>query len=381
MTVRAVIRPAFIAPALCLLYALTLVLLANDPFVLVTVGEAFAPPELRDHSYSPAGYDGQFTYYLARYGLDARPYLDVPAYRAQRILLPFVARLLSSGEPATLIWLLLCLNAGGLALGTYCLERLLEGRLASRWFALSAALSLGMFGGVRMATTEPFAYGLAVAGLYLADRRHWWSAGAMFAFAALARETTLLFPVAFTVALFVSRVPPNIAGAARMLLPSCVTFLVWQVALYKTYGTFGVGSGGADTTGFEWVPFGGYVRPIWESLARGDAAAATAVASLMGAFVVYPAIWSLRQIGGRLRQVGAWSLAEWLLLLHVLVISLAPASTFAEPLGMLRLITGFQIAVVLVAAEHRRSHALRYSLLWGCTTIVLVTADLHSVLR
>jgi hypothetical protein len=356
-------------------------MLTKDAFVLVTVGEVFAPPELRDHSYSPSGYDGQFTYYLARYGLDARPYLDVPAYRAQRILLPFVARFLSVGEPATLIWLLLLLNAGGLALGTYCLERLLASRLASPWFALSVALSLGMFGGVRMMTTEPLAYGLAVAGLYLADRRHWGSAGATFAFAVLARETTLLFPVSCAFTLFVGRGRRQIGGAARMLLLPCVAFLLWQVVLYRTYGAFGVGSGGTDTTGFELVPFGGYVRPIWESVARGDVAAATAVAALMGAFVVYPVVWSLRQIAGRLRQVRGWSLAEWLLLVHVLVICLAPASTFAEPLGMLRLITGFQIAVVLVAAERQLTHALRYSLLWACTIIVLVTADLHSVLR
>jgi hypothetical protein len=166
-----------------------------------------------------------------------------------------------------------------------------------------------------------------------------------------------------------------------MLLLPCVTILLWQVVLYRRYGAFGVGSGGIDTTGFELVPLWGYARPIWESVARGDVAAATAVATLMGAFVVYPVIWSLRQIAGRLRHVRGWSLAEWLLLVHVLVICLAPASTFAEPLGMLRLITGFQMAVVLVAAERQLTHALRYSLLWSCTTIVLVTADLHSVLR
>src|SRR4051812_40184986 len=44
------------------------------------------------------GYDGQFTYYIARDLLDAKPNLDVPAYRFQRILHPLMVRLLSLGQ-------------------------------------------------------------------------------------------------------------------------------------------------------------------------------------------------------------------------------------------------------------------------------------------
>ena len=375
---RSPLGPALIASALSALYCVALAVLAGDPFILVTPGEQFAPPDLRDHLYSSSGYDGQFTFYLARHGLESGPYLDLPAYRAQRMLLPFIARLLWHGGDAPLIWILVLVNAAGLFGATWCLAWLLERRQANRWFAFSVALSLGMFGAVRMGTSEPLAFGFALAGLALADGRRWGAAGIGFALAALARETTLLFPLACAAALLSQR--REWSRAARVLLPSVLAFLGWQLVLYQTFDAVGAGSGGADSTGFEWVPLWGFVGPLVRLIGLGDPARAAVLAMLMGAFVVFPAMWALLRIPSIRRHPNSWSHADWLLLAHLAVILSAPASTFTEPLGMLRLVTGFQVAFVLCAAEQRLGPALRYSLFWVATLLVLVSPDLHRVL-
>jgi hypothetical protein len=378
---RSLVGPAPVGAALCLLYSLALVLVAKDPFVLVTLGERFAPPELHEHLYSPSGYDGQFTFYLARYGLESEPYLDVPAYRAQRMLLPMAARGLWRGDPAGLVWVLLLLNVSGVAIGTWSLDRLLRRRFANRWFALGVALSLGMFGGVRMTTTEPLAFGLALAGLDFTDRGRWRAAGVAFALAALARETTLLFPVSCALALLAQGGRRHAGPAAFVLVPACAAFFVWQLVLYGTYGAFGVGSGGAHATGFELVPVWGYVGPIVRLLRSGDPGSAAAVAVLMGAFVLFPVFWALMRLLQPRGGSGAWQITHWLLFLHGATILFIPASTFTEPLGMFRFIVGFQIALVLFAAEARLVHALKYSLLWASTSCVVLAVDLHAVFK
>jgi hypothetical protein len=378
---RSFVGPALVGAALCLLYSLAVVLVAKDPFVLVTLGDRFAPPELRDRLYSASGYDGQFTFYLARYGLESEPYLDVPAYRAQRILLPVTARVLWRGDPAGLVWVLLLLNVSGVAIGTWFLDGLLRRRFASRWFALGVVLSLGMLGGARMTTTEPFAFGLALAGLDFTDRGRWRAAGVAFALAALARETTVLFPAACALALWTQGGRRRAGPAGLVLVPACVAFLVWQLVLYGTYGAFGVGSGGAHATGFELVPLWGYVGPIVRLLRAGDVASAAVVAVLMGAFVLFPVFWALLRLLRPRSGSGSWPIAHWLLLLHGATILFIPASTFTEPLGMFRFIVGFQVALVLYAAEAQLVHALKYSLLWASTSCVVLAVDLHTVFR
>jgi hypothetical protein len=95
-------------PALVvLLVALLLVASAiwkegGDPLALARIGTRFSQGE----PGGSEGYDGQFVYYIAR---DPSPqrvasYLDVPAYRYQRILLPVLARLLAAGNPAGIPW-------------------------------------------------------------------------------------------------------------------------------------------------------------------------------------------------------------------------------------------------------------------------------------
>lgn len=384
-----ILRPAFIAPLLCLIYVLAIVNVYRDPLVLVTIGSDFAPPELDAHEYTARGYDGEFVYFLARYGLASEPYLDVPAYRAQRILLPVLGGILAFGQTPLLVWSLLIVNLVALGAGTYLLEELLEAHKARRWIALGFGLSLGMFGAARLTTTETLAYALALGGLYLMERNRWQWAALVFALALLSKETTIFFPAAYGVYLLYQRriTQPFIFGAIVL-----VPFILWQLVLFRTFGSFGLGSGGGGATGFELIPFMGYIGLIIEPIRAGNDSAAIVLGLLMGVFVMLPTLWAFAQVIADTRytlQVRAgkkpkstirgWSLMTWLLLTNIAIIPFVPLSTFAEPLGMLRFIVGMQIMIILYAAERRQKRALGYSTFWLVTSFLVIVSDFAAV--
>ncbi|MDQ7034123.1 MAG: hypothetical protein Q9P01_04610 [Anaerolineae bacterium] len=383
------LRPAFIAPLLCLIYVLAVVNVYDDALAIVTIGSEFAPEELENNEYTEKGYDGQFVYYLARYGIDSEAYIDVPSYRAQRILLPVLGRIVSFGQDSLLVWALLLVNLIALGGGTVLLEKLLVEHKANRWIALGFALSLGMFGAARLITTETLAYALALGGIYLMRHNRWRWAAVIFALSVLSKEMTLFFPAAYGVYLLYQRkIPQAFIFGAIVLLP----FIIWQGILYNAFGSFGIGSGGAGTTGFAIVPFMGFIRLIIEPIRAGNTSAAIVLGLLMGMFVMLPTVWALWQVVADTRytlQVRAgnkpestirgWSLMTWHLLTNIVIIPFVPLSTFAEPLGMLRFIVGMQIMVILYAAARRKKRALSYSTFWFVTSFLVIVSDFAAV--
>src|SRR5690606_15507377 len=129
----------------------------GSPLALVTLGTRFSDGDLQGET-GTEGYDGQFVYYIARDPGDAERFLDVPAYRFQRILLPILGRVLAFGQNDLLPWSLLLVNLVALAAGTYTLEHLLEQYGTSRWYALGYGLSLPALGAARLSLPEPLAY-------------------------------------------------------------------------------------------------------------------------------------------------------------------------------------------------------------------------------
>src|SRR5690606_40616249 len=83
----------------------------GSPLALVTLGTRFSDGDLQGET-GTEGYDGQFVYYIARDPGDAERFLDVPAYRFQRILLPILGRVLAFGQNDLLPWSLLLINLG-----------------------------------------------------------------------------------------------------------------------------------------------------------------------------------------------------------------------------------------------------------------------------
>ncbi len=81
----------------------------GDPLSLARLGTRYSQGDPNGSE----GYDGQFSYYIARNPDPAEllPFLDVPAYRYQRILLPLLARFLSLGNVEIIPWMLAGLTA------------------------------------------------------------------------------------------------------------------------------------------------------------------------------------------------------------------------------------------------------------------------------
>lgn len=372
---RRVLVPWIVIPVLAIVYGLFVISRYGNTAALVTPGLAYAPPELADHLYSEEGYDGQFTYNIARYGWDAAPLIDLPAYRMQRILLPALARPFARW-PTLLPVALFAINIIALGVGTWALEQLLVARRVSRWYAIGIMASLGMLGAARLNTAEPLAYALVIGGLLLCDRQQWARAALLFALAALAKETTLIIPFAVGLYHLVRRDWKNaILGGLIALIP----FIAWQVVLYTQFGAWGAGSGGAMATPFEIVPFMGIIRILIENpdkLPFGQILTRFVVLMIIIApFVLLPVIWSLWRVWQD-RRLAQTSLTWWPLFTTAALMLFVPFSTYREWLGILRFIVGLQIALVLYAAERRQRRALLYSTLWAFTTIIAVWGDI-----
>jgi hypothetical protein len=347
------LRPWHVVLGACLVYLLIVFAAYRNPLEFVWPGSRFDPTI---YSRDVEGYDGQFAYYIARDLGGAAKYLDVPAYRYQRIVYPLLAWALSlGGQPALLPWVMVIINLIALSAGTALLERLLVQEKVSRWYALSYGLFAGVFVAVRFSTNEPLAYGLVLGALVAARRGSIRAFAALLAVAILTKETTLFFGIGYGLYFIFQR---RWLAALLLGIATSLPFLIWQVALNGAFGTFGVGSGGAMATPFEVLPFNG----IWRAAAYGPQVfIVTALVAVPGALI--PTLWALWRTG---RDVIAnrHDAYTFLLLANAIIMPFVPFSTYREPFGILRFMPGLVIGVLLYAARRRVWRALRYSLLW-----------------
>jgi hypothetical protein len=358
--VRQSLRAWHIVGLVTLVYiALTLWRYGGDPMRFALVGSRY-DPGLPGGTW---GYDGQFAYQIARDPMGASRFLDVPAYRYQRLLYPLMARALAMGQQRLIPWTLVVVNWLALVAGTWFTESILTGRGVSRWYALSYGLFGGLVMAVRLDLTEPLAYALAQAAVLGYERGRMRNAAGLLALAALAKETTLLVAAGFLLSFVLSRRWRNLIEWAVIV---GVPFVVLQVFLRVWLGAWGIGSGGALATPFEWIPY----RGLW-SLAVVNGRAFALIALIVAPMALLPAlaafVATLRDVAQR--QVHP---LVCILLVNALVIPFTPQSTIREPLGMLRLIVGLVAAVIAWGAYHRSRRALNFSLFWIATLVLAV---------
>jgi hypothetical protein len=356
------LRPWMVVTVLCVLYvALVLIRNNGDPLALVTIGTRFSEG-IADGS---EGYDGQFVYYIAHDPNNAAAFLDVPAYRFQRILLPALGRALALGQEALIPWTLLLINVVSLAAGTWLLEQLLIQHKVSRWYALTYGLTVGIFASVRLSLSEPLAYALVLGGIALANRDKWLLSAVVFALAAVAKETTLFFVVGYGLyLLMLRRWRTALLFGTIALLP----IAIWQLVLRNSLGTFGIGSGGALATSFEMIPFAGVARILTDTPPESRAALLVIFGAILIPFVIVPTLWALWRCWADW-QDGKWSVYTWLLFSNAIIMLFVPFSTYREWLGILRFIIGLQIAVILYGAERQQRRVLLNSTIWIVTIL------------
>jgi hypothetical protein len=181
--------------------------------------------------------------------------------------------------------------------------------------------------------------------------------------AALAKETTLFFVAGYGLYLLVGqRWLRAIMFGSVAVLP----FVLWQLVLRSTLGSFGIGSGGAKATSFEIIPFAGVARILTDSPPETRMALTLIFGAILIPFVLVPTCWALWRcwVDGR---KNSWTAYTYLLFANAAIMPFVPFSTYSEYLGILRFIIGLQIAVILYAAEGKRTRALRNSTIWIVT--------------
>lgn len=285
------------------------------------------------------GYDGQFAYYIARDQLDALPYLDVPAWRFQRMLYPTLAFLISLGQPSLVPWALVAINVVVISISTHLLSRLLARHGSSPYLALLLPLWMGQVFALRADLNEPLALMLGSLALWWFERDRPMLAATALAFGGLAKEVALLFVPAMVLVLALDK---RWRLALRFGLVAVLPYVMIQVVLYCW-----IGSTGLDhlTSRYELAPLYGYLftQPL---LAR----------VYLICFIALPAAVLTGMAVYRLRQ-DRRSLYGWMLLVHGVFIVFLPRKTTADVLAVFRLTTGLVIAAQLFCATYRLRRA------------------------
>jgi hypothetical protein len=379
--VRRRLRPWMVVLLAALAYVgLTLARHSGDPLAFALVGTRYS--QLNPQG-SP-GYDGQFAYYIARDPGGGWRHCDVPAYRYQRILYPLLAWVLALGQPEAVGWTLVVLNVAALAGGTYFTEQLLAARGVSRWYALVYGLYGGLVAGLRLDLTEPLAYGLVQAGLWvwedcrlqIADcrfqvvGRNSLLATGLFALAALAKETALIAVAGLLLYLALEH---RWREAVKLGLGTGLPFAAWQCVLWVWMGSPGVGAGGAMATSFEWLPFAGLLR-----VATVSWPAFWLLLAIEGPLFVLPAIWALA-VSARDLLRGQRHPWVTVLLAQAAPLPFLPFSTWREPLAMARLAAGLVAVTLLYGALRRSRRVLTFCLIWLATLALLANESVLPV--
>jgi hypothetical protein len=340
--------PLLLVVVAYLAFTLTaLALHGGDPGWFVWEGERYAQLEPGGRT----GYDGQFILSIAREGWNAIPHLDTPAYRLQRILLPLTVRVAALGQAPAMPWAVLVINFGAIAATTAMLAYWLAGQRLHPGYALAYAFFIGTLMAYSRDLTEPLALCLAAAGALLwCQERRPWALGA-WALAALAKETTLLFPIGAG-AVMLYRGSIKVAAATAF---SALPFVAWQGVLKVRLDALPLVSGPS----LELVPLRGILSQLTLEPGRLSAFALVGLPALA---LFFMGLWLLRHQGVQLAVV-------WLLL-NALFALLMPADVYDHIMHAGRNAAGMVLALVFALPYLRRPLRMLVLVVWTLPTVV-----------
>ncbi len=346
------IKPWIIILAFTVGYCIfTLAKNAWDPMSFVMIGKQFDPA----NGVLEIGYDGQFAYQIAKDPANAALYLDVPAYRYQRILYPLLAHLLSLGNDHAIPWVLIAINVISIVLGTLATEKLLADHGFSRWYALAYGGFAGFLLSLRLDLTEPLAFALVQWGVLLMDRKKLWQSLPLFALAALCRELALFFTFASFIFLFVNGQKwKSLLWGFGAVLP----FGLWQVFLRIWLGNWGIKSGGFFSSPFEIIPY----RGVWGYHDKESylfvflTLMVVCISLLPSAAAIFTSV--------RMLFKGRFGLGVFILLLNAIIFPFLPTSNILNLPGLVRMTIGLMVACLDFGAIESSKRALIYSQIW-----------------
>ncbi|MBL8093711.1 MAG: hypothetical protein JNL73_06045 [Anaerolineales bacterium] len=274
-----------------------------DPLWFAWIGERYSDLE----PGGDTGYDGQFVYYIARYGLDSLSHLDNPAYRLQRIGYPLAVWALSAGQPALMPWVMIAINLAAIVVTTRLLSVWLSSQGLSAWYSLLYAGYVGTFMAFSRDLTEPLAFALVAAGILAWLRRRVGWAVVWLACAALTKEITLLVVFGIVAVEILER---HFRTAVVVSL-AVVPLALWELALYALTGVVAFRSGPT----LEWIPLAGIIPILTPDPGRW----------MVLAFVSLPALAALVRSGVGVLHERPHGFVWWTVLFNALFAVLMPS--------------------------------------------------------
>lgn len=201
----------------------------------IHAGDYFTKPEKNPmpiqvipNSY---GYDGQFYYRIALNPFSIRDTdygitMDVPRYRFQRILYPFLVWMISFGAKSLIPANMVIVNFVFLGILAFIGGNYAKNHGYPHWLGIILPLYSGFFVTLSRDLTEITAAALMVAGFYLFSRDRYTLTTVLLSLAVFAKETTLLAAIGAFLFLFWKRDKRWLF----FLVPICFYFL-WQLFL------------------------------------------------------------------------------------------------------------------------------------------------------
>jgi len=329
-----------------------------DPMAFVRLGTRYGQGDPN----GTIGYDGQFAYQIALNPLQAAPYLDIPAYRYQRILYPLMARIVGLGQSSLIPWALIMLNVLALSVGTFIMGLILVKQKLNPWYATTVGLFAGQLVSLRLDLNEPFFLTFALLSIYSFElKRSRWGA-TFLALSMLSKETAIAFVGGYLLYFFLKRQwRPLIETGVISLGP----FALLQLAIWVNLGQIGLRSGGQGATPFSVIPFGGML-----AFGLDNFQTLIIVLLILGPLVLLPCLaLTVSLIRFFLRP--ALLPVAIILALHVIMMATLPFSTYVDLPGVLRLTSGLVVATVAFATLTRSRKMLNYSTLWIASLVFL----------
>jgi hypothetical protein len=191
--------------------------------------------KLRQFSYDTFSFveaDGTFVYLLALAFPNLHVPMDLPAYRAQRILLSALASAFGPYTP----WAIIGINVFALAAGTYALARIARRYQVPTSLGLIFGLWVGALFVIEMNLTEVLAYALVLWGVLFWEEDRPLLTALLCGLAILAKETTLLYGIAFLLARTTWTWRERLHFGLIALGPG----IAWQFVLILTFGDSGL---------------------------------------------------------------------------------------------------------------------------------------------
>jgi hypothetical protein len=306
------------------------------------------------------GYDGQF-FLLAAHDPFLRgqthKYMDVAAYRYQRIMYPWLARLLAWGDPQAIPRALVLVNLLAVLAGTFFMGLLCARHGASPLWSLFYGCLSGLLIALMRDLAEPVAMAFLAAGFFFYDSRRFWWCALMMAAALLSKEICAIALLAMALHALTQQ---KWQGVIAMILAG-VPLAGWWAYIYLRLGALPL-QGGESNFGMPFMGMLSYAQKLFPlSMANYQNIVGFAFVIVTGLTLILALVEFLR----------GWSGQGLAFFLYAGFFSLMTDKVWVEPWSYGRVL--LPLSVLMLASFAHNKSRLYWLPLWGNLVLFIMT--------